>query len=157
MNIRERIEAFWSGERPDRIPYTIYQNEWRHTAADPAWQGLYEKGLGVTWNLPTFQEQLQNVEVDEKSYTENGRIKLRRTLRTPVGEIFETYIDGWHDKYYLETAQDYAVMTYITQNIEIQPAYDKFLALDEGIGPHGIPLWLWVAHLFRLSWLIMQV
>ena len=35
LSIQERIEAFWSGEQPDRIPYTIYQNEWKHTAADP--------------------------------------------------------------------------------------------------------------------------
>ncbi len=140
MNIRERIEAFWSGERPDRIPYTIYQNEWRHTADDPAWQALYKKGLGVTWNQPTFQERWQNVECIERSHRENGRVILRRTLRTPIGEIFETYIDGWHDKYYLETAQDYAVMTYIIQHTEIDPAYDQFLALGEKIAPHGIPL-----------------
>ena len=47
MDIRERLEAFWLGERPDQIPYTIYQNEWRHTADDPAWQELFQKGLGV--------------------------------------------------------------------------------------------------------------
>ncbi|MCB8943966.1 MAG: hypothetical protein H6658_09445 [Ardenticatenaceae bacterium] len=140
MNIRERMEAFWSGERPDQIPYTIYQNEWRHTAHDPAWQGLYDKGLGVTWNRATFKETWPHVEVDEKQYRENGRLILRRTLRTPIGDIYETYIDGWHDKYYLETATDYAVMTYIVKNAELEPAYDQFLALDKEIAPHGIPL-----------------
>ncbi len=27
MKYIERLEAFWAGEKPDRIPYTIYQNE----------------------------------------------------------------------------------------------------------------------------------
>ena len=140
MTIRERLEAFWRGDRPDRIPFTIYQNEWRHTATDPGWYPLYEQGLGVTWNLPTFSESFANVECREEQYRENGRQILRRTLTTPVGEIFETYIDGWHDKYYLETAQDYAVMTYIARHTELQTAYEQFAEMDERIGSHGIPL-----------------
>ena len=140
MSIRTRIEAFWSGDRPDRIPFTIYQNEWRHTSDDPAWHKLYEQGLGVTWNLPTYEEQTQNVEYSEKRYRENGREIERRTLSTPIGAIYETYVDGWHDKYYLESAQDYAVMTYVVQNTELRPAYERFLEMDNSIGPQGIPL-----------------
>ena len=140
MNIRERIETFWAGERPDEIPYTIYQNEWRHTADDPAWQPMYENGLGVTWNIPTVKLQQKNVEYDEQTFTENGRVILRKTIRTPVGEIYETHVDGWHDKYYLETAPDYEVMTYVARHTEIIPAYDYYLQMDKKIGPYGIPL-----------------
>jgi hypothetical protein len=140
MNIRERIEAFWAGERPDRIPYTIYQNEWRHTAGDPGWQPLYEKGLGVTWNRSTFDSDWDGVEMDARTFQEAGRTVLRRTLRTPVGEVYETYLDGWHDKYYLETAADYAVMTYIVKHTRLRPAYEAFHELDRQIGQYGIPL-----------------
>jgi hypothetical protein len=136
MNIRERLEAFWSGERPDQIPYTIYQNEWRHTQNDPAWQELYKKGLGVTWHCPSVRLENNNVETEEQTYTDKGRTIQRRTIRTPIGEIYETYVDGWHNKYLLETAQDYAVMAYT----EVLPAYDEFLALDKKIAPYGIPL-----------------
>ena len=67
MNIQERLEAFWAGERPDRIPFTIYQNEWRHTASDPAWQPLYERGLGVTWHVATVKEEWLAGKVDWKN------------------------------------------------------------------------------------------
>jgi hypothetical protein len=140
MNIRERLEAFWSGERPDQIPYTIYQNEWRHTQNDPAWHDLYQKGLGVTWHCPTVRLKTSNVETEEQTYTDQGKTILRRTMRTPVGEIYETYVDGWHHKYWLETAQDYMVMTYIVRHTEVLPTYDEFLALDKKIAPYGIPL-----------------
>lgn len=140
MTIRERLEAFWSGERPDQIPYTIYQNEWRHTQNHPAWQDLYKKGLGVTWHCRSVAVKTKNVEVDEQTYPENGKTIRRTTMRTPVGEIYETHRDGWHNKYFLETAEDYRVMTYIIRHTEIVPAYDDFLAMDAKIGPYGIPL-----------------
>ena len=72
MNIHERLEAFWSGEKPDRIPYTIYQNEWRHTKNDPAWLPLFEAGLGVTWQVPSVKMIRKNVEFKRETYTENG-------------------------------------------------------------------------------------
>jgi hypothetical protein len=140
MTIRERLETFWSGERPDQIPYTIYQNEWRHTQNDPAWQDLYKKGLGVTWHCPSIQIQTKNVEVDEQTYTENGKTIHRKTLRTPVGEIYETHQDGWHNKYFLETAEDYRVMTYIVRHTNIVPAYQEFLTTEEKIKPYGIAM-----------------
>ena len=62
MKIRERIEAFWAGEQPDQIPYTIYQNEWRHYASDPAWDALFQNGLGVTVGLPTYRAILHDVD-----------------------------------------------------------------------------------------------
>lgn len=46
MNIHEKLEAFWSGEKPDRIPYTIYQNEWRHTKDDLTGSPCFKRGWG---------------------------------------------------------------------------------------------------------------
>jgi hypothetical protein len=139
MNIHERLAAFWSGERPDVIPFTIYQNEWRHTQYDPAWQDLYEKGLGVTWHLPTAWEIWSNdVEQRDETVTQNGVTSLKRTITTPVGEIFELYEDDWRQKHFLESAEDYRVMTYIAKNLEVIPTYDKYQQMEDMIAPHGI-------------------
>jgi len=130
MNIRERLYAFWSGERPDQIPYTIYQWEWRHTADDPAWQAMFENGLGVTWHRPTFDVTHHNVEFDTQTHTENGAQILRRIQRTPVGEIDAFWVDGWHTKYWVETPQDYRVMAYIAEHTEFTPAYEAYTAFE---------------------------
>jgi hypothetical protein len=140
MNVRERLEAFWSGERPDQIPYTIYQWEWRHTADDPGWQRLFDLGLGVTWHLPATREVTNGVEVEVQRYQQEGRLHERRTLRTPVGDIYETFVDGWRTKYLLETAADYAVMTYVVRHAQVLPDYDSFLAQERQIGPYGVAL-----------------
>ena len=126
MSIRERLHAFWRGERPDQIPYTIYYWEWRHTADDPAWQGLFDDGLGVTWHQPTFSVTHHNVAFDTETTTENGAEVMRRIQRTPVGEIDALWVDGWHSKYWLETPEDYRVMAYIAQHTEIAPAYEAY-------------------------------
>ncbi|HPT93733.1 MAG TPA: hypothetical protein PK828_03380 [Limnochordia bacterium] len=140
MNIHERLEAFWSGEKPDRIPYTIYQNEWRHTQNDPAWQPLLEAGLGVTWQVPSVKMIHKDVEFKQESYTENGRKFTRSAMVTPVGEIFTIAEDGWTQKYWLETQDDYRVMTYIARHTEYEPDYAGFLAKQEQIKPYGIAL-----------------
>jgi hypothetical protein len=139
MDIRERLEAFWAGERPDVIPFTIYQNEWRHTQDDPAWQDLYEKGLGVTWHLRTTKEVWpKGVEFRDEKITENGKTLLKRTISTPVGDICELYDDDWRQKHYLETAEDYAVMTYVAKNLDVIPNYEDFLAQEQAVAPYGV-------------------
>jgi hypothetical protein len=140
MDIRQRLEAFWSGERPDQIPLTIYEYGRRHIADDPAWQPMFENGLGVTHHVPSFHSQSDGVEYDVDSYKEDGKTIQRRTIRTPVGEIFEVHADGWRQKFYLETAEDYAVMTYVTRHAEVVPAYSEFLETEERIAPYGIAL-----------------
>lgn len=132
MNIRERLEAFWSGQCPDRIPYTIYWNEWRHTQRDPAWRPMLEAGLGISYFLDTCRAvtdaTVQEI-IDER--TEGGQLHRRRILRAPVGNIVETFIDGWRQKFFLESAADYRVMRYIAEHTQITPhyaAYHDFLA-----------------------------
>ncbi|MBN1875216.1 MAG: hypothetical protein JXA33_13370, partial [Anaerolineae bacterium] len=140
MNLRERLAAFWTGERPDRIPYTIYQNEWRHTATDPAWLPMFEAGLGVTWYIPTFKTQQANVEIFNEHYETQGVPMRRQTYRTPVGEIFATWADGWHQKYLLETPADYRVMTYIVQHTGFAPAYETFLDAEAGLPDYAVAI-----------------
>ena len=141
MTIHERLEAFWAGERPDVIPYTIYQNEWRHTQNDPDWIPLFEQGLGVTWGLWVYEtSHTGSVEIEDKTTEENG-VKIRRqTWKTPVGEIYQTWENGWHKRYLLHDENDYRVMTYIVKQAVLSPRYEKFLAEKQSIMPYGVAL-----------------
>ncbi len=140
MSTREHLEQFWSGEAPDRIPYTIYQNEWRHVQDDPAWQGMLANGLGITWHVPTFKLNTESVGIRETTAIEDGKAMRRRRLQTPLGDITEVWADGWQQEYALKTAADYRVMTYIAQHTQVQPNYDHFHHMDQRMGPHGVPL-----------------
>lgn len=141
MNIHERLEAFWAGEKPDVIPYTIYQNEWRHTQNDPDWIPLFEQGLGVTWHLSSYDtEYLGGIEIEDKTVCQNGVQIRRQTWKTPVGEIFQTWENGWHKRYLLHNENDYRVMTYIVKHTQMKPAYEAFNNKKEQILPYGVAL-----------------
>lgn len=140
MNFRERMNAFWSGERPNQIPFSIYDWEWQHSAGDPRWRPLFDMGLGVSWHFPTFDRHMPHVEVSEESHRENGHTITRRTLNTDYGSIYETYVDGWQRKFLLETPEDYHVMTRIVQQSEFKPAYQTYSEREAALPPHGVAL-----------------
>jgi hypothetical protein len=140
MNFTERLEAFWAGEKPDRIPYTIYQNEWKDYPGDPAWQSLYDEGLIVTWHTPSVGNVTRDVEYGNKSYVEDGKHYIRKTITTPVGEICSIDAEGWCQKHWLETEEDYRVMTYVAKHTDHVPLYEEFIARQKAIAPSGVPL-----------------
>lgn len=141
MNIRERMDTFFSGERPDQIPFTIYQNEWRHTASDPTWQNLFKLGMGVTWHIPPFQEKLDSqIKFESLQYTEEGKNIVRNIYKSPIGDIVESFVDDWQTEYFLKTAQDYRVFTYMVRHTQISPDYENWHRKEQKIGPYGIPL-----------------
>ncbi len=140
MNIRERLELFWAGERPDIIPYTIYQNEWRHTQNEPEWQPMFDAGLGVTWHVSPFRSETKEVEYLNDEYSENGEMYHRQTIKTPVGNLHQTWLNGWARKHLLETADDYRVMLWIVRHTDYTARYEEFLEMERKIAPYGVAL-----------------
>lgn len=136
MTPQERIEAFWAGEKPDRIPYTIYWWEWRNFADDPAWQPMYKDGLRVTYDVSCIGSRTKNMDYSEQSYEQDGKQVLRKTMKTPVGEIQSIAEDGWTQQYWIKTAEDYKVMKYIAENTEIYPDYEQFLKTQKESPEH---------------------
>jgi hypothetical protein len=138
MNIRERLEAFWAGECPDEIPYTIYHTKWQDVKADPAWESMFARGLGVTFKDEPFKLAVRDLEADQRDSVEDG-IHVRRIVwRTSVGEISATWANDWQQEYWLKTPADYRVMTHIVKNTQIAPNYEAFGAAAKEVEPYGV-------------------
>jgi hypothetical protein len=80
MSVIEQREAFWAGERPTQIPYTIYHTKVADAPGDPAWAGLFAQGLGLTYKRYAFRLETRDLEAFEEESTENGR-RLRRVVK----------------------------------------------------------------------------
>jgi len=139
------IEAFWAGDQPDRIPFSIYGalcGPSHHE--DPAWIALFERGLVPTYWCGTFSRVTKGLETVVDNYEEDGRPMRRTTLKTPVGEIYTTAkithhaTSAWPQKPWLVTAEDYRVRTWITENTEIRPAYENYDKTVERYAPWGM-------------------
>ena len=126
--IRQRLEQFWSGEKPDTIPFTTYENKIPSDWSDPVIQQMFADGLGVVRFVPTWETIYHDVECIDDTVTVNDQQLRRQTWKTPVGEITARWSENWHQKYFLESADDYRVMTYIVQHTEYRPAYESFNA-----------------------------
>ena len=141
----EGIEAFWIGERPERIPFSVGGALCGDKVNDPAMVGFFERGLVPTYSVATFSSLTQGVERSTETYEEDGQTVRRTTLRTPVGEIFATawhnpdfLIAWWPQRPWLETAEDYRVRTWIVENAEMRPAYDNYRQMVERVAPYGL-------------------
>lgn len=136
--IRQRLEAFWSGEKPDTIPFTTYESKIPSDWSDPVIQHMFADGLGVLRFIPTWETIYHQVDVIDETTTVNGQPMRRQVWRTPVGELEAIWSQNWHQKYFLESADDYRVMTYIVEHTEYRPAYESFETQAAALPDHMI-------------------
>ena len=136
--IRERLEAFWSGEKPEIIPFTTYENKIPSDWRDPVIQQMFADGLGVLRFIPTWETVHFNVEINDETIIVDHHPTRRQIWHTPVGELEAIWVQGWQQKYFLETAEDYNVMRYIVEHTDYRPAYESFRAQASELPPHMI-------------------
>jgi hypothetical protein len=141
MSIRERLEAFWSGEQPDRIPFTTYENKLPLDWSDPVVRQMLKDGLGVLRFVPTYAAAYDSgIDLIHQTGREGNRDVRRQIWRTPVGEVSAMWADDWQQKYFLETAQDYRVMTYVAQHTHYRADYAAFRTQEVILPDYMLPV-----------------
>lgn len=144
MTPHENIDVFLSGEKPERIPISIYGALCKTSGKPADWVPLFERGLVPTHLGGTYTSSAKDVETVTDTYEEDGETIHRVTRKTPVGEIFTTArVTGhtaplWTQKPWLVTAEDYRVRTWISRHTEIRPAYDQYREKQEQVAPWGM-------------------
>ncbi len=167
MTPHQRILAVLRGERPDRVPFTCkipqpprgeierqLRNEGLATIAEGELLGVDVEGLG------TGSATRPNVEILRQESLDHGRLVIRETLRTPVGEVHQTWRAGGAYgtsrlfEYPVKHPEDYAVVEYIIRDEVYRPTYDdvdesrqpdKFVARTEIVGEDGFVFGGWMA------------
>ena len=134
----EWLEAFWAGEKPKQIPYTIYYNEFYRTKDDPCWQTLFDAGLRVTPAVMSYKAETKNVEYLNDTIKRDSRQLSRQIIRTPIGEITKTLYNGWEQEFWLKNAQDYRIMQYVVENTELTADYESYCQFEKQFGPYCI-------------------
>lgn len=137
---RAGLEAFLAGERPERIPYTVYWWLAQEIQHDPEFLALVRRGLLVTHHVPPWKGHTPGLEWSHHEFTEGGKAWLRAIQKTPVGEISATWSEGWQTKYWLETPDDYRVMTWIARHTHYEPEYEAVRRKQAEVGADGAVL-----------------
>lgn len=161
MTPRQRILAVFNGERPDRIPFTIYDALLPRGEAE---QRLRNQGVGLCTDAGVFSITRPNVTVTTTQFYRDGTLYYRDTLGTPAGEVSQVrrtgggYNTSRLSEYMIKSPDDYRVVEFLFRDEVYEPTYESYLKRVETIGEAGIVLggWLPRTPMMCMMWELMS-
>ena len=133
MTSRDRVLSVLAGDKPDRVPFIIWDNKLPSPEIE---RRLLELGACVIVKSTVWHSHLDGIEVRRESMplTADGHARTRMVYRTPAGEVSEIYVSmpgtAWCEKHLFETAADYDALEVLLQARRYTPAFDVFRAAD---------------------------
>lgn len=136
MTPRGRVLAVLRGEEPDRVPFTIYESKIPQCSVE---RRLRDHGLCiVNRRVPACLTETPNCVSESHTCTENGRPRVRRVTRTPVGEVFTVSepadFTSWTLEHMFKALEDYRVLRYMVEDARCRPNYDEFARAERWMG-----------------------
>ena len=142
MNIHDRILTTLNWDEPDIIPLTTY-NWFIHTGETE--RMLRESGVGIVLRPPAHRIEHRQVEITTKEYWKNGRKFIRKTLHTPIGDVYKTLepesaydTSSWIKEYYIKEPDDYKIMEFIINDAIYHDTHDVIREAVRRIGGDGL-------------------
>lgn len=142
MTPRNRVLAALQGDQADRIPFTIYEGLLPRSDRE---RWLRNEGMALVRHYPIYWEERSNVEFWRKEYLEGNERMIREIIRTPIGEVWQTfkfneteYGNMWRVDFYIKKPSDYKVIEFVIKNTVYHPNYENFLRAEKEMGEDGI-------------------
>jgi len=144
VNVKERILTAMHWGEPDRVPLTVY--EWMLPRGTTE-RLLREHGVGLIVRLPPQRIEHRNVEILTREYQEQGKKLIRRTIRTPVGEVWQTLepdpaygTSNWIQEHFIKSPDDYRVIESYYRDAIYHDNFDAIREAQRRVGGDGIVL-----------------
>lgn len=154
MSRRERIMAASQRQPADRFPFFHY---WRHSQIGWAERECRNRGMGICWVRPCYEERIHGVEVVERQIRVAGQSVVQRTFSTPIGQLSlaerrEPGVGQWHGQRswrdvtpwqierLIKAPEDYRVAKYLVENTEYVADYFPIEQAMDWLGDEGVVL-----------------
>ena len=140
MTPRQRIITALRGEMADQVPLCAYPGLFPRGEAE---RKLRNEGMGIFHRVGVVGSSSPNVTTLTTSYVHEGRTYTRITLRTPVGDVYETlrhgggYGSSLRCEFFIKEPKDYKVMQFVVKDVRYSPAYEGFLEAQRIMGEDG--------------------
>jgi len=136
MTPRERVLAVLRGERPDKVPFTIYECMIPQCAVE---RRLREEGLCIVHRrVSPVKAETPDCRVERIEYADAGRRRVRTVIRTPVGEVSSVGepadFTTWTLERLFKGPEDYQVLRYWAGNQRLEPDYDTWRRAEAWMG-----------------------
>jgi hypothetical protein len=136
MTPRKRVEAVLRGEKPDRVPFTIYESKLPQCAVE---RQLRNEGLCiVNRQHSVFREITPNVKMSTRTYVDGGVEYTEFVQETPAGKLSwltrPAGFTAWTVKKPFTGPDDYKSMLALMKDKHYEPNYDAFIEAEKNLG-----------------------
>ncbi len=140
MTPRERFFTALSGEMPDCVPMTIWNNKMPGGEID---KQLLSFGVCVIYKSSVWKRHYEGIKIDYRDERASDGNTIRYTTYfTPAGElatknrILPNTI--WNEKYLFSSPEDYDALESLIASRTYEPDFEHFLAHDTKLGDQSI-------------------
>jgi hypothetical protein len=150
---RKRIEYALRKKITDKVPFAVWNDLGKQSSVEwpvlpYGWGFLHQcsvervlrnKGLCIIylklWGYKLFSP---NVNVFSTVYEENGKLMIRTDYKTPVGDLYSinevSEFTYWNKKKLFTRKEDYKIINFLINDINIRPDNDNILEALEFLG-----------------------
>ena len=147
MTPRERVMAVLRHEKPDRIPFVVFDNKLPMCTDE---RTLRNRGLCVASRVYSYTVHYPNVKKTMLYYTDTNDKNLVKTVfETPVGTLSKveepTGVNSWQYEHLFKSEDDYAALLFLVQDTVFKPEYARSAQIKAELGEDfvvrdGIPI-----------------
>ena len=142
MDTRERILTAITWGEPDRVPLTTFYRQLPQGENERLVRNL---GVGLVLRPPAHLVEHREVEITSREYWQDGQKRIRRTIHTPIGEVWETLrpegayaSSNWIVEHFIKEPDDYRVMEFYVNDAVYKHNYDYIREAQRRLGGDGL-------------------
>jgi uroporphyrinogen-III decarboxylase len=130
---RDRVVSVLSGEKPDRVPFIIWDNK---LPTPEIKQRLLELGACIIVKSTVWDSRFDGIDVRRELLPPNadGQPRTRTVYITAAGEVSEIHVrmpgTSWLEKHLFESPADYAAIEAVLHARRYAPSFDAFREAD---------------------------
>ena len=136
MTPRERVLAVLNGKKPDKTPFTLYEQKASQCSAETQ---LRNEGMCiVNRRVQPYRVETPNCKRVERRFRQGGRDYVETQIETPVGTVsrLEEQQDftRWAVEKEFKTPADYETLKFIASDSAYIPDFESYSAAERELG-----------------------
>lgn len=137
LSVRDRLQRALAGKPVDVPVYVVY-DAFVDNNKNIGWKKFFDLGLGRLNHARILEWETPNLEIIESNAFVDGQEKKRVRWITDIGELTESYVNGWQQEYFIKESYDYKIMQRALTGVKFKGTNKYFDKAEEQLGDKGI-------------------
>lgn len=139
FSVRDKLQRALAGKSVDGPVYVAYDS-FIDNYKKIDWNKFLDLGLGRVNHARILECQMPNLDIIESNSFVEGHERKKVRWITDIGELTETYMDGWQQEYFIKEPNDYKIMQRALTGVKFKATDKYFDQAERQLGDRGITL-----------------